>query len=52
MTAARPRFESAAEHVRRNAYEVVTDRVLALLDRGTVPWRKTWSTAVDAPRNL
>ncbi len=26
--------------------------MLALLDRGTVPWRRPWSTAVDAPRNL
>ena len=52
MTAPRPRFQSAAEHVRQNAYDVVTDRVLALLDRGTVPWRRSWSTAVDAPRSL
>jgi antirestriction protein ArdC len=52
VTAARPRFRSAAEHVNASAYDVVTDRVIALLDRGTVPWRRPWSTAVDAPRNL
>ncbi len=52
MTAARPRFRTPAEHVNASAYDVVTDRVLALLERGTVPWRRPWSTAVDAPRNL
>jgi antirestriction protein ArdC len=52
MTAARPRFRSPAEHINASAYDVVTDRVLALLKRGTVPWRRPWSTAVDAPRNL
>ncbi len=52
MTAARPRFRAPAEHVNPSAYDVVTDRVLALLERGTVPWRRPWSTAVDAPRNL
>jgi antirestriction protein ArdC len=52
MTAARPRFRSPAEHVSANAYDVVTERVLALLDRGTVPWRRPWSTVVDTPRNL
>jgi antirestriction protein ArdC len=52
MTAARPRFKSAAEHVSASAYDVVTDRVLALLDRSTVPWRRPWSAAVDAPRNM
>jgi antirestriction protein ArdC len=52
VTASRPRFRSPAEHVSASAYEVVTDRVLALLDRGTVPWRRPWSTSVDTPRNL
>ena len=52
MTAARPRFRSPAEHVNASAYDVVTDRVLALLERGTVPWRRPWNTTVDMPRNL
>ena len=52
MTATRPRFRSADEHVRQSAYDVVTDRVLALMERGAVPWRRSWSTAVDAPRNM
>ena len=32
-----------------NVYEIVTDRILEALDRGTVPWRKPWSVGV--PRN-
>ena len=52
MTTPRPRFQSTAEHVRRNAYDVVTDRVLGLLESGTVPWRRPWSAAVDTPRNM
>ncbi len=25
------------------AYQVITDRVVQLLEQGTVPWRKPWS---------
>jgi antirestriction protein ArdC len=32
-------------------YEMVTERVIAMLEEGTVPWRKTWS-AGSAPRNI
>jgi antirestriction protein ArdC len=52
MTAAHPRFRSSAEHVNASVYDVVTDRVLALLERGTVPWRRPWTTTADTPRNL
>lgn len=30
-------------------YEIVTDKILESLDRGTVPWRKPWSAGI--PRN-
>ncbi len=41
-------------------YQIVTDRILAALDAGTVPWRKPWTVSIDAlgnrtlnsPRNL
>jgi antirestriction protein ArdC len=33
------------------AYEKVVDRILELLDEGTVPWQKTWS-GFSSPRNL
>lgn len=32
-------------------YEMVNERVIAMLEAGTVPWRKTW-TAGTAPRNI
>lgn len=34
------------------AYEAITQRVLELLERGVVPWRKPWKAASDAPRSL
>lgn len=34
------------------AYEVVTDRVLELLDKGVVPWRRPWKVGFTDPRNL
>ena len=35
-----------------NVYEIVTTRVLDQLHKGTVPWRKPWSTITAGPRNL
>lgn len=37
-----------------SVYEVVTDRILAMLEKGTVPWRQTWkgSPGLRTPRNL
>ncbi len=29
-------------NARRDAYAAVTDRIIAALDRGTVPWRQPW----------
>lgn len=34
-----------------NVYEVITSRMLELLDKGTVPWRKPW-TAGGYPKSL
>lgn len=31
-------------------YEIITDRILSLLNKGCIPWRKPWRTEV--PRNL
>lgn len=33
-----------------NVYEQVTDRVVALLEQGTVPWRKPWTNGM--PQNI
>jgi len=32
-------------------YQVITDRILALLEQGTVPWRKPWADT-GAPKSL
>jgi len=33
-------------------YQVITDRMLALLEQDTVPWRKPWDSVTGLPRNL
>jgi antirestriction protein ArdC len=38
--------------VKATAYQVITDRVIALLEQGTVPWQKPWQGAEHAPANL
>lgn len=29
-------------------YEIITERIVALLDRGVIPWRKTWNAGGEA----
>ena len=36
---------------RPDVYQLVTDRLVSLLEGGTAPWRKTWK-ATDVPRSL
>jgi antirestriction protein ArdC len=48
---------TSADTVKRTAYEVVTDRILAQLEAGTAPWHKPWGTrnadgSVAMPKNL
>jgi antirestriction protein ArdC len=33
-------------------YQVITDRILALLEQGTVPWHQPWDSVTGLPRNL
>ena len=33
-------------------YDIVTDRIIAALESGTVPWRKSWRSVDDLPKNL
>ena len=37
-----------------NIYEIVTSRIVSLLEQGTVPWRKPWDgdTSTEYPMNL
>ncbi|HEY5865449.1 MAG TPA: zincin-like metallopeptidase domain-containing protein, partial [Candidatus Tectomicrobia bacterium] len=37
---------------RTTPYEVITNRMLALLEQGTVPWHRPWASATGMPRNL
>jgi antirestriction protein ArdC len=34
-----------------NTYEIVTERIINLLEQGVVPWRRSWNMA-GLPRNL
>ncbi len=31
-------------------YQIVTDQIIALLEKGTIPWRKQW-TSPELPAN-
>jgi antirestriction protein ArdC len=33
-------------------YTIVTDRIVDLLERGTVPWRRPWAGPAQEPKNL
>jgi len=35
-----------------DVYEIVTDRIIGMLENGVVPWQKSWTTADSAPVNL
>ena len=35
-----------------NVYEMINDKILALLEKGTVPWRKPWNANTNFPKNL
>jgi antirestriction protein ArdC len=37
---------------RNDVYQIVTDRVISLLEAGTVPWRKAWAGGDEFPKNL
>jgi antirestriction protein ArdC len=38
--------------MKATAYQVVTDRIIGLLEQGNVPWQKPWNGAELAPQNL
>ncbi|HEY5298597.1 MAG TPA: zincin-like metallopeptidase domain-containing protein [Verrucomicrobiae bacterium] len=35
-----------------SVYDQITERIIALLEKGTVPWRKPWKSEAGLPRNL
>src|SRR5262249_48793599 len=38
--------------MKADAYQVITDRVIMLLEQGTIPWQKPWQSGHLLPRNL
>ena len=38
--------------MKNQAYDRITDRIIALLEQGTVPWHKPWKVHTGLPRNL
>jgi antirestriction protein ArdC len=38
--------------MKADAYQVITDRILGLLQQGTIPWQKPWQGGERMPRNL
>jgi antirestriction protein ArdC len=35
-----------------HSYERITERIITLLEQGTVPWHKPWTVKIGLPRNL
>lgn len=38
--------------MKTDVYQIITDRIIQLLQSGTVPWHKPWKGANEWPRNL
>jgi len=38
--------------MKADAYQVITDRIVGLLEKGVVPWQKPWQGGGTMPRNL
>jgi len=35
-----------------DVYQIITNRIIELLEAGTIPWRKPWATSNALPKNL
>jgi antirestriction protein ArdC len=35
-----------------NVYEIINNRIMELLEQGTIPWRKPWNAEGNYPKNL
>jgi len=35
-----------------SVYQVITDRIMALLQKGVVPWHQPWTASTERPQNL
>jgi antirestriction protein ArdC len=37
---------------KKDCYEIITERIMDLLNQGEIPWRKPWKSNLGFPRNL
>lgn len=37
---------------RADNYQLITDKLVELMDAGTIPWRKTWNGVANVPRSV
>ena len=35
-----------------DVYQIVTEKIVTLLEQGTIPWLKPWATSLGMPKNL
>lgn len=35
-----------------DVYQIITNRIMELLEQGTIPWRKAWAAGSSMPRNM
>ena len=35
-----------------DVYQIVTEKIISMLERGTVPWKRPWATSSGMPKNL
>ncbi len=38
--------------MKNDVYQIITDRIIRLLESGTVPWHKPWKGGSEAPKNF
>ena len=43
--------QNTGDHIKKDVYAIITDKIIAQLENGTVPWQKPWTTG-GLPRNL
>ena len=39
-------------YMKKDVYQIITDRIISLLEAGTVPWHRPWKGGYQAPRNF
>ncbi|TKJ40660.1 hypothetical protein CEE37_06770 [candidate division LCP-89 bacterium B3_LCP] len=37
---------------KKDAYQVITDRICDLLEKGEIPWQRPWNQGNEMPKNL